>query len=783
MVTHSKDEISRPFIDSEYLGPGEDEYRFRFVQNPRSYRDLEDLEISALIRQGNYSDDWSLVKVSEEFDPALIKDTLFFGLVRLGQLSKGFLSYHDYVVPEGIAGCTIISSDVGDHCSLINCHYISHYIIQDSCILANIDELQATSHSKFGNGVVKEGEDPSVKVTIAVQNENEGRRISAFESMTIADAYLWASNPIDETLMQRLEELTRKVCPPQRGYYGIVGTESVIKSCRIIKDVNVGPSCYIKGANKLKNLTINSSALQGTQIGEGVEMVNGIIGFGCHVFYGVMAVRFCIGDNCSLKYGARLLNSVLGDNSTISCCEVLNNLIFPFHEQHHNNSFLIASLVKGQSNMAAAATIGSNHNSRGADGELVAGRGFWPGLSTNLKHPSCFASFTLIAKGSYPSELNIELPFSLLSENAALGRREIMPAYWWMHNLYAMERNSFKFKTRDKRKAPRQVIETGYLAPDTVFELRKGCFLLSLWSAKATIRATARQDLQAFVDNAAELRGVDACEYLEVSKPFSLCAWDKTPGSTIDLLTRLAAFGSRMMLNEPHWLDNVNVLAEQAENGLETMLIKHPREGYISYKEMLCYYSIREIAQWCISQKIGFKTFLKDAQGQIQSLESHRTGLFYSCQAVPVIDWKNMGGQLVPSALVNDLIARIKSRSLDSWDDVHQFYDELQRQYPFCKAVDALLALGSLYHTLNIDEPMLKSAKARAIAIRLKVQDGIRDSRTKDYTNFYRTITYTSKAEMDKVVGDVVDNPFVASSARETESFIQTVNYLEYDKN
>lgn len=87
-----------------------------------------------------------------------------------------------------------------------------------------------------------------------------------------------------------------------------------------------------------------------------------------------------MGDNSQLKYGARLINSYLGDNSTISCCEVLNSLIFPAHEQHHNNSFLCASTVLGQSNMAAGATIGSNHNSRGADGELLAGRGFGRGF-------------------------------------------------------------------------------------------------------------------------------------------------------------------------------------------------------------------------------------------------------------------------------------------------------------------------------------------------------------------------------------------------------------------
>jgi hypothetical protein len=43
-----------------------------------------------------------------------------------------------------------------------------------------------------------------------------------------------------------------------------------------------------------------------------------------------------------------------------------------------------------------------------------------------------------------------------------------MPAYWWMYNLYALERNSWKYIARDKRKHPRLFYETEYLAPDTV---------------------------------------------------------------------------------------------------------------------------------------------------------------------------------------------------------------------------------------------------------------------------------------------------------------------------
>ena len=56
-------------------------------------------------------------------------------------------------------------------------------------------------------------------------------------------------------------------------------------------------------------------------------MVNGIVGFGCRIFYGVKAVRFVMASHSQLKYGARLINSYLGNNSTISCCEVVKLLL------------------------------------------------------------------------------------------------------------------------------------------------------------------------------------------------------------------------------------------------------------------------------------------------------------------------------------------------------------------------------------------------------------------------------------------------------------------------
>ncbi|MEO5966673.1 MAG: DUF4954 family protein, partial [Ferruginibacter sp.] len=366
---------------------------------------------------------------------------------------------------------TIISCDFGDDVCIENVSFLSHYIIGESVMIANINELATTSTSKFGNGVLKDGEDEKSRVWIEVCNENAGRSIIPFNGMLPGDAYLWSRSRNDDALQEKFKEFTQNNFDSRRGYYGTIGDRTVIKNSRTIKDTIIGTDAYIKGANKLKNLTINSDANRKSQIGEGCELVNGIVGFGCRIFYGVKAVRFILSSHSQLKYGARLINSYLGNNSTISCCEVLNSLIFPGHEQHHNNSFLCASLICGQSNIAAGVTIGSNHNSRAADGEIIAGRGFWPGLCVSLKHNSKFASFTILAKGDYPAELDIPIPFSLVSNDVSNNRLVVSLAYWFRYNMFALERNTWKYQNRDRRTGKLQRIDYHYLAPDSINEI------------------------------------------------------------------------------------------------------------------------------------------------------------------------------------------------------------------------------------------------------------------------------------------------------------------------
>ena len=303
------DRIFKNFIDEKYLD-GRDEYYYRNKQTETSskvWRHLRADEVESLVKNSNTATRWDDIMVTDEFDTNLVKNNRFFGLVRIGAIKNAALQYHDLRMPIGITDSSIVSCDIGDYCAIHDVHYMANYIIGDNCILFNIHELSCTDHSKFGNGVLKDGEPEDVRVWLEVMNESGGRKILPFDGMITADAYLWAKYTDKRQLQQRLLEITQASMDSHRGYYGTIGGRSVIKNSWILKDAKIGEYCYIKGANKLKNVTINSSEEEPTQIGEGVILVNGIVGYGCRIFYSVVGTRFVIGDNCNLKYGARVI--------------------------------------------------------------------------------------------------------------------------------------------------------------------------------------------------------------------------------------------------------------------------------------------------------------------------------------------------------------------------------------------------------------------------------------------------------------------------------------------
>ena len=421
----------------------------------KEYRRLTVAEIGQLERQGNCAEDWGAVRVSEPFCIGHIRNSTFDGAVSLGAIEDCKHTIGGLTLREGIHNSVLANVTVGDHPTIHNVRMLSGYRIGNNVVLSNIDEMTATA-------------DPKRVAWMEPMNENGGRRLLPFSGMTIGEAYMWARYRGHKVFTERLERMTYDTLATDEGRIG-----------------QVGDCCIIKNTKAIRNVTIRSLEQDPTVVDGCIVLSDGVVGTGCTLEHGVIAVRFLLGEHVHLEFGLRLNDTVAGDNSTLARCEVGNSIIFPAHEQHHNNSFLIASLIMGQSNIAAGGTIGSNHNSRTADNEIAAGRGFWPGLCCSFKHSSRFASYCLLAKGDYPAELDITLPFSLVNNNVGKDQLEVMPAYWWMYNMYAMDRNSKKFAKRDKRVVKAQHIEFDNLAPDTAEEILHGMELLRKWIADA----------------------------------------------------------------------------------------------------------------------------------------------------------------------------------------------------------------------------------------------------------------------------------------------------------
>src|SRR5690606_41749698 len=69
----------------------------------------------------------------------------------------------------------------------------------------------------------------------------------------------------------RFREMTLARFDTRRGHYSTIGHRTVVKNSDTLKDVRIGTDAYIKGVNKLKNVTVNSIAGAYTQIGERSE--------------------------------------------------------------------------------------------------------------------------------------------------------------------------------------------------------------------------------------------------------------------------------------------------------------------------------------------------------------------------------------------------------------------------------------------------------------------------------------------------------------------------------
>jgi hypothetical protein len=309
--------------------------------------------------------------------------------------------------------------------------------------------------------------------------------------------------------------------------------------------------------------------------------------------------------------------------------------------------------------------------------------------------------------------MDVPLPFCLVANDTGRDALLLMPAYWFLHNAYALERNNWKFQTRDRRVHKQQKIETQALAPDTIEEIFHALDLLEEW-----------------VGRAASPEG------------------DKTGDAA-------RARGRKLLQSDPRAADNLEVLAEGVEHGRRPVRVLKAGRAWAVYREMVHYYAVRTLVDTMIEERIARPGDLQEA-----------------LKAEPARQWVNLGGQIVPQRNASALIEKILDGRIDSWTAVHREYDRWWKEYPLERARHALACLLQVngYQPAELPKWWIDCVN-RAIATQESLARQAREARAKDYDNPIRQAIHGAPEEMEAVLGPLDQDPFLIQIAQQTALF------------
>ena len=299
-----------------------------------------------------------------------------------------------------------------------------------------------------------------------------------------------------------------------------------------------------------------------------------------------------------------------------------------------------------------------------------------------------------------------------------------MPGYWFLYNFYALARNAWKYKDRDNRKNIDQYFEYDYLAPDSINELMKGRDIIAVAVAKAQL--------------------------LKEKKPTQIKE------------DQLLQLGYKLLTTKTKKeIDQLDVFVDGFENSKRKTRLVKCHDAFVIFEKMIFMYGMDQL-------------MLKLTQNGMKNLPSKLKAIKTSGAAV---EWSNIGGQLIPTKSVQNMLQQIKTDKINSWHEVHQFYQTQTDKYLDKKNLHALYCLESIEGTSisGLSNKKLNEWLDRYQSIKEEVTQKIKSSREKDYSNPFRKMVYENQAEMDAIVGNLNDNSFIEKQVAEQKKLNQFI--------
>ena len=425
------------------------------------YRKLTADEVSRLQSQFCLADDWEKVSVSEGFSTDYVHHTRFSGQVRLGVFQKEFTLPGGIRKHAGLRHVTLHNVTVGDNCCIENIqNYIANYEIGSDAFIENVDIILVDGLSKFGNGV-----------EVSVLNETGGREVPISNKLSAHQAYIMALYRHRPQLIARMKAITDYYANKHASAVGTIGSHVTILNTGSIKNVRIGDHCYISGACRLTNGTVNSNADAPVHIGDGVICDDFIISSGSHVDDGAMLTRCFVGQACKLGHNYSASDSLFFSNCQGENGEACAIFAGPFTVTHHKSTLLIAGMFSFMN--AGSGSNQSNHMYKlGPIHQGTLERGAKTTSDSYILWPARVGAFSLVMGRHVNHSDTSNLPFSYLIEQN--NTTYLVPGV----NLRSVGtiRDAQKWPKRDGRKDSNKLdfINYNLLSPYTVQKMFKG---------------------------------------------------------------------------------------------------------------------------------------------------------------------------------------------------------------------------------------------------------------------------------------------------------------------
>ena len=314
-------------------------------------RSLTNNEILVLESARCTAEDWSLIKVADNFDPSYCSDVAFYGNVSLGEFSSTIEVAPGFTKHSGIHNVTLRNVEIGDNCLIENVRgYINNYWVGNDCYISNVYSIETTADASFGEGHI-----------IPVLNEVGEGNVMIFDGLSSQLASIMVKYEQDKLFTTAIRKVIQEYIDDRRkkATTGTINPNVRIIDTNRILNCHIGRNCVIQGAQLLQECTLKSVPEAIVKIGSGVIMDNCVIYNGTTISNNAKLEGCFVGEACKITDGFTAESSLFFANNYMSNGEACAAFCGPFSASHHKCSLLIGTELSFYN--AGSNTNFSNH--------------------------------------------------------------------------------------------------------------------------------------------------------------------------------------------------------------------------------------------------------------------------------------------------------------------------------------------------------------------------------------------------------------------------------------